>query len=99
VGAELMDHNELRGLLSHEHFSVDDTQIAPWASKKSFRAKDGSDGLGRWGPQWREPRTLRFFPSNTVMMDIRIPANLDDASDVPAAVEFVEFVRQHTSMY
>ena len=47
-----MDHNELRGLLSDEHFSVDGTQIAAWASMKSFRAKDGSDdppGSGRNG--------------------------------------------------
>ena len=46
------DHNELRGLLSDEHFSVDGTQIAAWASMKSFRAKDGSDdppGPGRNG--------------------------------------------------
>ena len=34
--AELMDHNELRGLLSDEHFSVDGTQTAAWASMKSF---------------------------------------------------------------
>src|SRR6195256_3452909 len=50
--AELMDHKELRGLLSDEHFSVDGTQIAAWASMKSFRAKDGSDdppGSGRNG--------------------------------------------------
>ena len=50
--AELTDHNELRGLLSDEHFSVDGTQIAAWASMKSFRAKDGSDdppGPGRNG--------------------------------------------------
>ena len=40
--AELMDHEELRGLLSDEHFSVDGTQIAAWASMKSFTAKDGS---------------------------------------------------------
>src|SRR6201994_3209124 len=40
--AELMDHKELRGLLSDEHFSVDGTQIAAWASTKSFKAKDGS---------------------------------------------------------
>ena len=39
---ELMDHKELRGLLSDEHFSVDGTQIAAWASMKSFKAKDGS---------------------------------------------------------
>src|SRR5712692_5154033 len=50
--AELMDHKELRGLLSDEHFSVDGTQIAAWASMKSFKAKDGSDdppGPGRNG--------------------------------------------------
>ena len=40
--AELLNHKEVRGLLSDEHFSVDGTQAA-WASMKSFRAKDGSD--------------------------------------------------------
>jgi transposase len=45
--AELMNHNKLRGLLSDEHFSVDGTQIAAWASMKSFKPKDGSgDPLG-----------------------------------------------------
>jgi len=50
--AELMNHKELRGLLSDEHFSVDGTQIAAWASMKSFKAKDGSSeqpGAGRNG--------------------------------------------------
>jgi hypothetical protein len=41
--AELLNHKEVRGLLSDEHFSVDGTQAAAWASMKSFRAKDGSD--------------------------------------------------------
>src|SRR5246500_4085096 len=41
--AALLNHKEVRGLLSSEHFSVDGTQIAAWASMKSFRAKDGSD--------------------------------------------------------
>jgi hypothetical protein len=40
---ELLNHKEVRGLLSDEHFSVDGTQVAAWASMKSFRAKDGSD--------------------------------------------------------
>jgi hypothetical protein len=38
--------------LSDEHFSVDGTQIAAWASMKSFKAKDGSSeppGAGRNG--------------------------------------------------
>ena len=50
--AELLNHKEVRALLSDEHFSVDGTQIAAWASMKSFRAKDGSDdppGSGRNG--------------------------------------------------
>jgi hypothetical protein len=36
-----LNHKEVRGLLSDEHFSVDGTQVAAWASMKSFRAKDG----------------------------------------------------------
>jgi transposase len=41
--AELLAHKEVRVLLSDEHFSVDGTQVAAWASMKSFVAKDGSD--------------------------------------------------------
>ena len=40
--SELVNHKEVRVLLSGEHFSVDGTQIAAWASMKSFQAKDGS---------------------------------------------------------
>jgi transposase len=40
--AELLNHRQVRALLSDEHFSVDGTQIAAWASMKSFAAKDGS---------------------------------------------------------
>jgi transposase len=40
--AELVAHKEVRALLSDEHFSVDGTQVAAWASMKSFVAKDGS---------------------------------------------------------
>ncbi|MBK6512506.1 MAG: hypothetical protein IPG06_25715 [Haliea sp.] len=41
-----------RNLTSNEHFSVDGTLIAAWASQKSVRRKDGSDddnldGVGR----------------------------------------------------
>jgi transposase len=41
---------ERRGLLSDEHFSVDGTQIAAWASMKSFTARDGSSDPT--GPGW-----------------------------------------------
>jgi transposase len=40
--AELLAHKKVRALLSDEHFSVDGTQVAAWASMKSFVAKDGS---------------------------------------------------------
>ena len=39
---ELLDHGQIRKLLSDEHFSVDGTLIEAWASQKSFRPKDGS---------------------------------------------------------
>ena len=35
---------QARGLLSGEHFSVDGTLIQAWASHKSLRRQDGSDG-------------------------------------------------------
>jgi transposase len=40
--AKLLNHPEVRPLLSDEHFSVDGTLIEAWASHKSFRPKDGS---------------------------------------------------------
>ena len=41
--AKLLNHPEVKPLLSDEHFSVDGTLIEAWASHKSFRPKDGSD--------------------------------------------------------
>src|SRR5882672_8426314 len=37
----VIDQAKKRGLLSDEHFTVDGTQIAAWASQKSFKQKDG----------------------------------------------------------
>ena len=42
--ARLLNHPQVKPLLSDEHFSVDGTLIEAWASHKSFRPKDGSDG-------------------------------------------------------
>jgi transposase len=39
----VLNTQEVKGLLSAEHFSVDGTLIQAWASMKSFRRKDGSD--------------------------------------------------------
>ena len=38
----LLNHSQVKPLLSDEHFSVDGTLIEAWASHKSFRPKDGS---------------------------------------------------------
>ena len=44
---KLLNHPQIKPLLSDEHFSVDGTLIEAWASQKSFRPKDGSgDGDG-----------------------------------------------------
>ena len=43
---KLLNHPQVRPLLSNEHFSVDGTLIEAWASHKSFRPKDGSDDDG-----------------------------------------------------
>ena len=40
--SKLLNHPQVRPLLSDEHFSVDGTLIEAWASHKSFRPKDGS---------------------------------------------------------
>lgn len=40
---EVLNQDEVKDLLSAEHFSVDGTLIQAWASMKSFRRKDGKD--------------------------------------------------------
>jgi len=50
--AAVLGQRRIKALLSDEHFSVDGTLIAAWASLKSFRPKDGSGeppGSGRNG--------------------------------------------------
>jgi transposase len=44
--AALLAHPKVAPLLSDEHFSIDGTLIEAWASHKSFKSKDGSDGDG-----------------------------------------------------
>ena len=43
---KLLNHPDVKPLLSDEHFSVDGTLMEAWSSHKSFRPKDGSDGDG-----------------------------------------------------
>src|SRR5580698_682269 len=54
---KLLNHPQVKPLLSDEHFSVDGTLIEAWASHKSFRPKDGSgdeDGGANFHGQQRK---------------------------------------------
>lgn len=39
---EILQAADTRGLLSHEHFTVDGTLLEAWASQKSFQRRDGT---------------------------------------------------------
>src|SRR6202163_1132996 len=56
---KLLNHPQVKPLLSDDHFSVDGTLIEAWASQKSFKPKDGSgDGDGtNWHKQKRSNET------------------------------------------
>jgi len=58
--SKLLNHPQVKPLLSDEHFSVDGTLIEAWASQKSFRPKDGSgdaDGGANFHGQRRKNDT------------------------------------------
>lgn len=58
--SKLLNHPQVKPLLSDEHFSVDGTLIEAWASYKSFRPKDGSgddDGGANFHGQRRKNDT------------------------------------------
>ena len=63
--SELVRLPQVKRLLSEEHFSVDGTQIAAWASVKRFRPKapaeggDGGDGAGGGGGGRNAERDFR----------------------------------------
>ena len=68
--AAVLNQDEVKGLLSSEHFSVDGTLIQAWASMKSFRRKDGKDepaGPGRNGTRdfHKETRSNETHASTT----------------------------------
>jgi transposase len=66
----VLNQDDVKGLLSSEHFSVDGTLIQAWASMKSFRRKDGKDeppGPGRNGTRdfHKETRSNETHASTT----------------------------------
>jgi transposase len=55
---KLLNHAQVKPLLSDEHFSVDGTLVEACASQKSLKPKDGSDGDGaNWHKQKRSNET------------------------------------------
>ena len=64
--SQLLNHPQVKPLLSDEHFSVDGTLIEAWASQKSFRPKDGSgddDGDADFHGQKRKKPNRAMFLS------------------------------------
>src|SRR5499426_2426516 len=62
---KLLNHPQVKPLLSDEHFSVDGTLIEAWASQKSFRRKDGSDDEGDGSDFHKQKRTNETHGSVT----------------------------------
>src|SRR5690349_7924811 len=68
----LLNHSEVRPLLSDEHFSVDGTLIEAWASQKSFRPKDGSGSDGDDGANFHGQKRKNDTHASTSDPDSRL---------------------------
>ena len=69
--AKLLNHPQVKPLLSDEHFSVDGTLIEAWASQKSFRPKDGS-GEGDGGANFHGQKRKNDTHASTSDPDSRL---------------------------
>jgi len=58
--------------MSDDHFTVDGTLIQAWASHKSFRAKDGSDGDGGDGANFHGHKRSNDTHESTTDPDARL---------------------------
>jgi len=67
----LLNHPQVKPLLSDEHFSVDGTLIEAWASQKSFRPKDGS-GDADGGANFRKQKRKNDTHASTTDPDSRL---------------------------
>src|SRR5277367_1005583 len=68
---KLLNHPQVKPLLSDEHFSVDGTLIEAWASQKSFRPKDGS-GDGNGGANFHGQKRKNDTHASTTDPDSRL---------------------------
>jgi transposase len=69
--SRLLNHPQVKPLLSDEHFSVDGTLIEAWASQKSFRPKDGS-GDGDGGANFHGQKRKNDTHASTTDPDSRL---------------------------
>jgi transposase len=69
--SKLLNHSQVKPLLSDEHFSVDGTLIEAWASQKSFRPKDGS-GDGDGGADFHGQKRKNDTHASTTDPDSRL---------------------------
>ena len=67
----LLNHPQVKPLLSDEHFSVDGTLIEAWASQKSFRPKDGS-GDQDGGANFHGQKRKNYTHASTTDPDSRL---------------------------
>jgi transposase len=61
----VLSQDQVKALLSSEHFSVDGTLLEAWASLKSFRPKDGSGEPADPGSTGRAAFSIRYTPTST----------------------------------
>jgi len=69
--SKLLNHPQVKPLLSDDHFSVDGTLIEAWASQKSFRPKDGS-GDGDGGANFHGQKRKNDTHASTTDPDSRL---------------------------
>jgi transposase len=70
--SKLLNHPQVKPLLSDAHFSVDGTLIEAWASHKSFRPKDGSGGDDDGGANFHGQRRKNATHASTTDPDCRL---------------------------
>jgi transposase len=71
----LLNHPQVKPLLSDAHFSVDGTLIEAWASQKSFKPKDGSDGGD--GANWHQQKRSNETHASTTDPESRLYRKAD----------------------
>ena len=72
---KLLNHSQVKPLLSDEHFSVDGTLVEAWASQKSFKPKDSSGGGD--GANWHKQKRSNETHASTTDPESRLYRKAD----------------------